>query len=82
MYNNTNAMYAGYEVETNKESYTETKSVGMNTAAYQPSTPMNTCPNMMSSVSASMPGMVCAPVYECPQERVIHREIMHEVPQV
>ena len=34
---------------------------------------------MTSYASSAMPGMVCAPVYECPQERVIHREIMHEV---
>lgn len=29
----------------------------------------------------SMP-MCCAPVYECPQERCIHRQIVHEVPHV
>ena len=29
-----------------------------------------------------MPGMVCPPVYECPQERCCHREIVHEVPHV
>jgi len=28
-----------------------------------------------------MPGIVCPPVYECPEERCIHREICHEVPQ-
>ena len=26
-------------------------------------------------------GMVCPPVYECPVEKCIHREIVHEVPQ-
>lgn len=30
----------------------------------------------------SLPGMVCPPVYECPQERCIHRQIIHEVPHV
>ena len=55
-------MYANYEVESNKETYSETKSE------------MNTY-NKLS-------GVVCPPVYECPQERVIHREIMHEVPHV
>ena len=29
----------------------------------------------------SIPGIVCAPIYECPQERCIHRQIIHEVPQ-
>ena len=24
----------------------------------------------------------CMPIYECPRERCIHREIMHEVPHV
>ncbi len=30
----------------------------------------------------SLPGVVCAPIYECPVERVCHRQIIHEVPQV
>lgn len=28
-----------------------------------------------------LPGVVCSPVMECPEERVCHREICHEVPQ-
>jgi hypothetical protein len=24
---------------------------------------------------------MCSPIYECPQERCIHRQIVHEVPQ-
>lgn len=28
------------------------------------------------------PGVVCPPVYECPVERVCHREIVHEVPHI
>lgn len=27
-------------------------------------------------------GVVCPPVYECPEERVCHRYICHEVPHV
>lgn len=27
----------------------------------------------------SYPGVMCPPVYECPQERVCHREINHQV---
>lgn len=27
-------------------------------------------------------GIVLAPIYECPQERVIHREFIHEVPHI
>ena len=26
-------------------------------------------------------GMVCEPIYECPIEKCVHREIIHEVPQ-
>ena len=26
-------------------------------------------------------GMVCPPIYECPIEKCVHREIVHEVPQ-
>lgn len=26
--------------------------------------------------------MACPPIYECPRERCVHREIMHEVPHV
>lgn len=66
MYNTNNGMYAGYEVEANKETYKETK----------------TTYNTEGASTCAMPGMTCAPVYECPQERVIHREILHEVPHV
>ena len=30
----------------------------------------------------SNPGVMCPPIYECPQERVIHREFVHHVPHV
>ena len=26
--------------------------------------------------------VMCNPIYECPQERCVHREIVHEVPHV
>ncbi len=86
MYNTNNGMYAGYEVEANKESFTETKSssmnagsaAGMNTA----SCGMGIASPLGASYGMSMPGIVTAPVYECPQERVIHREICHEVPHI
>ena len=29
-----------------------------------------------------LPGVVCSPVYECPQERVVNRTICHEVPHI
>lgn len=86
MYNN-NGMYTNYEVESSKETFTESESskkmtnmtAGMgNGIAYQGSS----C--MMNSTMYNTPlqGMVCQPIYECPQERIIHREIMHEVPHV
>lgn len=34
------------------------------------------------SHACEMPGIVCPPVYECPQERCIHRQIVHEVPHI
>lgn len=54
---------------------------------------MNQNPNMMNQNSQMMmpgamccdnqfPGVVCPPVYECPQVRCCHREIYHEVPHV
>lgn len=30
----------------------------------------------------AMPGCVQSPIYECPQERVCHRYICHEVPHI
>lgn len=30
----------------------------------------------------TIPGIVCEPIYECPQERCVHRQIVHEVPHV
>ena len=42
--------------------------------------------NMMKDTSCNMgdtlPGVVCPPVYECPEERVCHRYICHEVPHI
>lgn len=30
----------------------------------------------------TMQGMECQPVYECPCERVVHREVCHHVPHI
>lgn len=38
--------------------------------------PMNPC------CDNQFPGVVCPPVYECPQIRCCHREIFHEVPHI
>ena len=70
MYNTNNGMYANYEVEKSKESFSESKTTSIGTT-------MNTVGS-----GCTMNGCVMPPVYECPQERVIHREIMHEVPHV
>ena len=38
---------------------------------------------MMMGMNMAMPdGCACPPVYECPQERVCERYIVHEVPHV
>lgn len=66
-YQNT-GMYTNYEVEANKEIYKETKTTEIGTG-YMPG-------------ATAIPGIVTQPIYECPQERVIHREILHEVPHV
>ncbi len=71
MYNTNSGMYTGYEVESNKEVYKESKT----------SNTSYTTSGVVGGASV-MPGMLMEPIYECPQERVIHREIMHEVPHV
>lgn len=70
MFNSNYGMYSGYEVEKEKETKTEYKNV---TSAEMYS---NSC------AASAIPGIVCPPIYECPQERQIHRQIIHEVPQV
>lgn len=32
--------------------------------------------------SCMTPPVACPPIYECPRERCVHREIMHEVPHI
>ena len=64
--NNSMGMYQGYSVEGSAELKV---------------TPDNMKPVMETSCN-SIPGMVCEPIYECPQERCIHRQIVHEVPHV
>ena len=82
MYNN-NGMYTNYEVESSKETFTETEtSKKMSNMGANMGYATSSC-CMSGGISATpLQGMVCPPVYECPQERIIHREIMHEVPQV
>ena len=66
MKDSTMGMYQGYTIEGSADLKV---------------TPENN--NYTSAVGCnSLPGMVCPPVYECPQERCIHRQIIHEVPHV
>ncbi len=72
MYKETNGMYSGYEVESNKEmNYQESKTTKSYEGSYAAGPSYN-----------AMPGVVMPPIYECPRERVIHREFVHEVPHV
>ena len=64
----SNGMYQGYSVEGSAE----LKVTPDKTESYEG----------MSCGCPTMTGMVCPPVYECPQERCIHRQIVHEVPHV
>lgn len=63
--NNSMGMYQGYSVEGSAELKV---------------TP-DTMKPMMETSCNTIPGMVCEPIYECPKERCIHRQIVHEVPQ-
>lgn len=38
--------------------------------------------NSVNCDMASMKGCTLNPVYECPQERCIHKQIIHEVPHI
>ena len=38
--------------------------------------------NNVEFMSMGMDGCNMAPIYECPQERCVHRQIIHEVPHV
>ena len=46
--------------------------------SYNNSMEMGAMPNSMNQ----MAGYTMPPVYECPQERVINKEIVHEVPHI
>ena len=39
-------------------------------------------PTNIDNMQNTLPGVVCPPIYECPQERVCHRYICHEVPHI
>ena len=75
MYNTNNGMYSNYEVEGSKE-FKESKTT------YTSNNMSNMSETMEMGCGMSMPGCVMPPVYECPEERVIHREICHTVPHV
>ena len=68
-------MYQGYSVEGNAE--------------LKITPEMTATPNMMPTNNqysmcgnAPLPGIICPPIYECPQERCFHRQIVHEVPHI
>lgn len=61
-------MYQGYSVEGTAELKVTPDGNDMSMA--------NSCP------SNTIKGCVMNPVYECPTERCIHRQIVHEVPHV
>lgn len=86
MYNQNNGMYSGYEVESStsssKETFTENKSVEMSGMPM-----LGSCCSSMNAgygygMGSAMMSTPCSPIYECPQERVIHREFVHEVPHI
>lgn len=52
------------------------------TAATMPAMSSMSMSMMDGCCGESLPGVVCPPVYECPQERVCHRTITHEVPHI
>lgn len=58
--------------------FNEMESMNMNMDfSYMNNMPMNNCCSMNPCMTE-----MCPPVYECPQERVCHRTINYEVPQV
>ena len=36
----------------------------------------------LNNMGDALPGVICPPLYECPEERVCHRYICHEVPHI
>lgn len=73
--NNEFGMYQGYNVESkNMEMSAQSKSMEMSA--------MSSCDMPMAGGCPSSCGIVCPPVYECPKERCVHRQFVHEVPHV
>ena len=64
----TNGMYQGYSVEGSAQVKVKPEE--------------NTVYESSSCGCPTMPGVICPPVYECPQERCIHKQIVHEVPHI
>lgn len=48
---------------------------------YPAAVPMGMADGMMMGGAYGMMGCQMPPVYECPQERVCHKEFVHNVPQ-
>ena len=42
----------------------------------------NRCVEEGPTITSTFPNETCAPIYECPCERVCHREINHVVPHM
>lgn len=65
---------------TNETTFSYNMNNGMN--EYPSVMPMQE--GMMGNITGGMPETGCTmpPVYECPQERVINRDIVHEVPHI
>ena len=62
----------------NSESTFKYTNTNMNQYEYPQAVPTETIGGgMMNMIGCQMP-----PVYECPQERVCHKEIVHEVPHI
>ena len=43
---------------------------------------LDRCYEKEENMNSSLNGCGCAPIMECPQERVIHREICYNVPHI
>ncbi len=50
--------------------------------SYESETKETKTTNFEHGEMMSNQGIMCPPIYECPEERVIHREFVHEVPHI
>lgn len=65
-------------MNTGRDTFSFQADMSMGMSDYPEAMPAN---NMMGGFMANS-GCSMPPVYECPQERVVNREIVHEVPHV